>query len=328
MKKYVLLTLASFFFFFTNNIFSQSVGINTDGSAPDASAMLDVKSTDKGILIPRTDTATINAAGTPADGLMIYSPADKKFYFYTGSRWNAVNGELTDIDGDTKIEVEKLSDEDKIRMTVGGEDALTVQKNNHGQIIYNVPFNRWNVFLGQSAGLKNGLDSTFVNSGTFNTGVGYHALISNTNGLTNSAFGANSLRFNETGFGNTAIGNGALEFNTSGDNNTATGNGAMRSNTTGLNNVAIGLNALHGNRTGSNSVAIGRRAGNFDTTAVRNVYIGANAGSGGQITADQHAKSNNVIIGYSAGENAQGDGNIFLGYEAGKDDAGDNKFIY
>jgi len=32
---------------------SQSVGINADGSAPDASAMLDVKSTTKGFFAPR-----------------------------------------------------------------------------------------------------------------------------------------------------------------------------------------------------------------------------------------------------------------------------------
>ena len=33
--------------------FAQNVGVNADGSTADASAMLDIKSTTKGVLIPR-----------------------------------------------------------------------------------------------------------------------------------------------------------------------------------------------------------------------------------------------------------------------------------
>ena len=40
-------------------LFSQNVGINSTGAAPDASAMLDVSSTTKGFLMPRM--TTINA---------------------------------------------------------------------------------------------------------------------------------------------------------------------------------------------------------------------------------------------------------------------------
>ncbi len=35
------------------NAYAQNVGINTDGSLPAASAMLDVKNPNKGMLIPR-----------------------------------------------------------------------------------------------------------------------------------------------------------------------------------------------------------------------------------------------------------------------------------
>jgi uncharacterized protein (TIGR02145 family) len=51
---------------------SQNVGINADGSAPDNSAMLDVKSTDKGLLIPRMTIAQRNAIASPPDGLIIF----------------------------------------------------------------------------------------------------------------------------------------------------------------------------------------------------------------------------------------------------------------
>jgi hypothetical protein len=53
--------------------FSQGIAINNDNSAPDASAMLDVKSTTKGLLIPRMTTTQRNAIVAPAEGLLIYN---------------------------------------------------------------------------------------------------------------------------------------------------------------------------------------------------------------------------------------------------------------
>lgn len=65
---------------------AQSVGINADGSAPDNSAILDVKSTDKGLLLPRiADTASIT---NPAEGLMIYDMSSKCLRIYTGTYWS------------------------------------------------------------------------------------------------------------------------------------------------------------------------------------------------------------------------------------------------
>ncbi|WP_297290837.1 hypothetical protein, partial [Oceanicoccus sp.] len=46
-------------------LFAQ-VSINTDGSSPDESAMLDVKSTTKGMLIPRMDSTQRVAITSPA----------------------------------------------------------------------------------------------------------------------------------------------------------------------------------------------------------------------------------------------------------------------
>jgi hypothetical protein len=69
MKK-----LPSFIFMLLVNcslMFSQ-VGINTDGSTPDNSAILDVKSTSKGILIPRLTFEQRKALINPADGLMVF----------------------------------------------------------------------------------------------------------------------------------------------------------------------------------------------------------------------------------------------------------------
>lgn len=61
---------------------SQSVAVNTDGSSPDASAMLDVKSTSKGILIPKMTTVQRDAIVSPQTGLMIFQTDNVGGYYY------------------------------------------------------------------------------------------------------------------------------------------------------------------------------------------------------------------------------------------------------
>ncbi len=51
---------------------AQNVGINDDNSDPDATAMLDVKSTGKGFLPPRMTLQQRDAIASPANGLMVF----------------------------------------------------------------------------------------------------------------------------------------------------------------------------------------------------------------------------------------------------------------
>ncbi len=69
MKKSLLSNLLIVICAFAN---AQSVGINTDGSNPHTSAMLDIKSTTKGLLIPRMTSAQRIAIASPATGLIVY----------------------------------------------------------------------------------------------------------------------------------------------------------------------------------------------------------------------------------------------------------------
>jgi len=64
-----------------------NVGIGTN--TPDASAILELLATNKGILIPRTDTTLVPA---PATGLLIYQNADSGFYYFDGAKWMAALG--------------------------------------------------------------------------------------------------------------------------------------------------------------------------------------------------------------------------------------------
>jgi hypothetical protein len=75
-------------FVLLSQINAQNVGINEDGSTPDASALLDLKSETKGLLIPRMLKAQRTAIPVPAVGLMVYqTDSDAGFYYYNGSGW-------------------------------------------------------------------------------------------------------------------------------------------------------------------------------------------------------------------------------------------------
>ncbi len=64
-----------------------NVTINNDNSLPDASSILDVKSTSKGLLIPRMNSSQRGAILTPAEGLMVYDTLTKSFWFKHAIGW-------------------------------------------------------------------------------------------------------------------------------------------------------------------------------------------------------------------------------------------------
>ncbi len=64
-----------------------NVGIGT--TTPDPSSILEISSSDKGLLIPRTDTLNI---ANPATGLLIYTESDSTFYYFDGIVWRAAIG--------------------------------------------------------------------------------------------------------------------------------------------------------------------------------------------------------------------------------------------
>lgn len=67
---------------------NKNVGIGTLNPHP--TATLEIKSDSTGILIPRTDTNSVNTAslpGSPATGLLIYQQSDNIFYYFDGNKW-------------------------------------------------------------------------------------------------------------------------------------------------------------------------------------------------------------------------------------------------
>ncbi|RYZ50873.1 MAG: hypothetical protein EOO14_18715, partial [Chitinophagaceae bacterium] len=69
----------------------QGVAISADGSAPASSAMLDIKSTDKGVLVPRMTTAQRTAIANVVKGLLVFDNTTSSFWFYNGTAWTELS---------------------------------------------------------------------------------------------------------------------------------------------------------------------------------------------------------------------------------------------
>jgi len=88
MKKTLLLA----FMMYVGMLYSQ-VGINKNANNPDPSAMLDIQSTDSGLLIPRMTGAERDGIVNPATGLLVYVTDDHNFYSFNGNIWVLASGD-------------------------------------------------------------------------------------------------------------------------------------------------------------------------------------------------------------------------------------------
>lgn len=101
------MTKKLFFLGFTiisSYLFSQTGGVGIGTSSPDASAILDINSTNKGVLAPRISLTSITDATTipsPATGLLVYNTGTAGlsfagYVFWNGSQWRGLdNSSLT-----------------------------------------------------------------------------------------------------------------------------------------------------------------------------------------------------------------------------------------
>lgn len=86
------------FIFISLTSAAQSVGINEDGSNPNPSALLDIKSISKGLLIPRMTTAQRTAINNAAEGLLVYDTETLNLWVYKDAGWSEIK---TDGSGGT-----------------------------------------------------------------------------------------------------------------------------------------------------------------------------------------------------------------------------------
>jgi len=87
MRKKLFLSSLSFLFL-SAVVTAQSVAVNNTGAAADTSAMLDVNSNTKGLLVPRMTAQQRSGIATPATGLLVYqTDGNAGFYYFSGSAW-------------------------------------------------------------------------------------------------------------------------------------------------------------------------------------------------------------------------------------------------
>ena len=315
-RKIVSKSLATVFInlIITLQVNAQSVVISIDKSVPHPSSILDVQSSSKGMLLPRTSTISRNAIPTPAKGLILYDTTVSAFLFYNGSAWGQV---LSDNTG-WSLTGNAISGTKFIGTTNSQPLRFRVNNNWAGEIHPN----NGNIFFGLNAGnatttgngnIAVGEHSLLSNTGGYlNTALGNYALSANTGGLYNAAVGSNALRSNTTGGSNAALGAGALYSNTTGLYNTASGATAMYYSTAGNRNTATGAEALYNNNaaasdntangygalsnnSGNENTAVGATAMLYNTVGYQNTALGVNAllyNVGG---------NNNIAIGANAG---------------------------
>jgi hypothetical protein len=76
---------------FAGYALNAQVAVNKDGSSGNASAILDVKGTDGGMLVPRMTATEMGNIASPATGLMVFNTTENSFYYWNGSTWTAIN---------------------------------------------------------------------------------------------------------------------------------------------------------------------------------------------------------------------------------------------
>jgi hypothetical protein len=89
MKKIItqFFLINAFLIFYCTSTHAQNIAINSTGNAPNSSAMLDVQSTIKGMLIPRMTTTQRTAIASPATGLLVFDNTTGSFWFKSASKW-------------------------------------------------------------------------------------------------------------------------------------------------------------------------------------------------------------------------------------------------
>lgn len=272
-----------------------NVGIGT--TKPDQSAILDLNSSSKGLLMPRMSLQQRSAIQSPAKGLIVYQTDFLSgFYFFDGAAWkplaetkeNSVAADPNDwaLAGNANATAASF-----IGVPVGVPINFKIGGVTAGKLT-----NTSNLFFGYQSGLNGG------GSGATNLGIGTNTLTSLTTGNSNTAIGGGALQNVTTGTLNLAVGGASLNANTTGTGNVGLGHGSLFKNVAGSNNTAIGRDALY-NSTGTGNLGLG-------TVALVNLTTG----------------NNNISLGFKSGNTlTTGSSNVFIGYEAGFSETGSNK---
>jgi trimeric autotransporter adhesin len=294
MKKNYLILIMLVAMISLSGLLKAQVSINLDGSLPNSSAMLDVTSADRGILIPRLTTIQRTAIPGPPDGLLLYDTDTQSFWYVKDSEWTEIGsgGSITGsgspgqvafwgtagmMTGDSSF----IWDNENKSLEISNGTVSTFKVQSPA-----IATGEGNLIAGDGAG-------TSLTTGNNNTVLGDSALFHNFSGSNNNAIGCKTLFSNTYGWQNIAIGNLSLYKNIDGYANTAIGYGAIYNNIDGHNNTAVGFNSLVLNE-GSFNSAFG------NNSLLNNTYGAFNTASGSHSLQNNEMGNDNTASGFAA----------------------------
>lgn len=219
----------SFLIFFISVVFSISVqpalaqqsgvAINTDGSAPAASALLDVQSTNKGFLLPRMSQSQRLAISNPEAGLLVFDTDAQKLFQYQNGVWRFLIDNSYWASSSTRNWVYNGTDSVGIG-TAAPTERLHVGNGNFKISNGDIKLDQGDLLLNKSDGIiqfqSAGESKGFVQLSGNNLRIGTN--LTNTDGsLIIRTQGANQVTINQEGLELT--GNGKIVRTNTGDNN-------------------------------------------------------------------------------------------------------------
>jgi len=309
---FLLVTIAPLF------VLAQNIGINETGANPHNSAILDVSSTSKGMLVPRMTTAQRNDIAAPANGLLVFDSNTSSFWFYNGGAWvELVSGT---IDGNTLGEAYdqggpgagRIITADAGSVSVQGTDGFEVTGTfNSGNNIGNPGAGTRMFFNPRKAAFRAGRavgnEWNQANVGNYSTATGNGNTASGVSSFAAGALNNVSGDFAVgLGTGNLVSGEGAVAI---GESNSSTNSGSFvsgqNSSATSFGSIALGESCIAsgdyaiamGNQSsanGSSAVALGKdaQANGQNSTAFGNATIAngfSSSAFGGAVADAQYA---------------------------------------
>jgi len=363
--KFILLfVIIQIYTSFFSHLNAQNVAVTDEESyVPAISAMLDVKSTNKGLLIPRLTTEQRLLVPSPVNGLMVYDTDFNSFFYHNGTTWTIIPKVNTtvgigvalfavvNLNGDTIFAVYndgvKVTVPEGSKGTVGGfaVSGRTPGKADPEEFNYfRVTADSTRIYINDTASTKGSVGGFAVsgrtpakssNSNYFLSTPDSTRIYVNDTSLTKGTVGGFAVSGRTPGKGtsvnymditpkNYFIGHSSGINTTTGLYNSFFGYQTGMANTGGGYNSFIGYNAGKSNTTGEQNVFIGNETGFSNDEGKGNVFVGNRAGY-----SNTYGRTN-VFIGFLSGEtNISGRNNVFIGSNSGYlNQAGeDNTFI-
>lgn len=140
--------------------FEQSMSINSTGDTTHASAILDIQSANRGVLIPRMSSAQRNSITSPAAGLLVFDTDANILNYYNGTQWRQ------DKDESPLNELQNLSFSGST-LSISSGNSVTIPTGKWLDGTSNsIYYNAGNVGIGTAPNSANALDIEKSTTGT------------------------------------------------------------------------------------------------------------------------------------------------------------------